>query len=120
MAKTSPLYALQRDLDMVTQDVEYLKKSYNLLDYIAKVARNSELEQLAQAAQMRRIEDTMKEIWERMDRMEATTKQIWERMDRMENTMEQMSQRMDRMENRMDRIENALLLICKHLGIQPA
>ncbi|MEK7524534.1 MAG: hypothetical protein AAB588_05915 [Patescibacteria group bacterium] len=56
---TEVLYALKRDLDMVTDDVQNLKRSYNLLDYIAKVVRNSELEQMAQAAQMRRIEKTL-------------------------------------------------------------
>lgn len=61
------LYALQMDLDMVVQDVQELKRSYNLLDYIAKVVRNCEIEQVAQAAQMRRIE-------ERLDAMEKNMK----------------------------------------------
>lgn len=51
-----PLYALQRDLDMITDEVHNLNRSYNLLDYIAKVVRDCQIEQLAQAAQMRRME----------------------------------------------------------------
>lgn len=63
------LFALKRDLDMVIEDVKFLKKSYDLLDYIAKVVHDSELEQLAQAAQMRRIE-------KRLDVIEKTLQLI--------------------------------------------
>lgn len=99
------LYALKRDLDMVTDDVQNLKRSYNLLDYIAKVVRDCQLEQMAQAAQMRRIEERMGRIEERMGRIE---------------------ERMDRIEERMEKIEKTLLLIVRHLeridnhlGIEP-
>ena len=85
-----PLYAFKRDLDMVTEDVLWLKKSYGLLDYIAKVVRNCELEQLAQAAQMRRIDDRLDGIEERMGKIEE----------------------------RLDKIEHTLALITKHLGIR--
>ena len=54
---------------MVTDDVRNLKKSYNLLDYIEKVIRNSELEQGAKAAHMRRIE-------KRLDSIETTLQLI--------------------------------------------
>ncbi len=83
------LYALKRDLDMLTRDMDNLKKSYGLLDYIAKVVHDSGLEQMAQAAQMRRMEDEM--------RLMRTV---------MENT-----------ENRLSRVEKNLVIIMKHLGI---
>ena len=41
---------------MVTDDVQNLKRTYGLVDYIAKVVSDCQLEQMAQAAQMRRIE----------------------------------------------------------------
>ena len=93
------LYALQRDLNMITEDVNQLKKSYGLLDYIAKVVHDSELEQLAQAAQMRRIEVRIDKTEARLDRVEA---------------------RLDKMEVRLDKIERLLLLICNKLDINPA
>lgn len=98
------LYALQRDLNMVVQDVEWLKKPYNLLDYIAKVVHDCELEQLAQAAQMRRMENRFKEIEDRLNKVEA-------RLDRVEA-------RLDKIENRLANIENTLDLIVRRLGIQ--
>lgn len=69
MAKA--LYALNADLDMVIEDVQNLKRSYNLLDYIAKVVHDVELEQLAQAAQMRRIDAEMVEIRDEMKEMKG-------------------------------------------------
>jgi hypothetical protein len=66
------LFALQRDLDMTNEDVQTLKKSYGLLDYIAKVAYDCQLEQLAQAAQMRRMEARLNVIETRLDKIEKT------------------------------------------------
>lgn len=56
---------------MVHDDVETLKHSYTLLDYIAKVVRDCQIEQLAQAAQMRRIEGRIDKLEQRMDKIES-------------------------------------------------
>ena len=55
------LYALKRDLDMVTDEVQNLKKGYGTLDYIAGEIHHLRLEQDCQAAQMRRMEKTL--LW---------------------------------------------------------
>lgn len=107
------LYALQRDLDMVTQDVLWLKKSYNMLDYIAKVVRDSKLEQLAQAAQMRRMEEEMKIMREEMKIMKAEISEI-------KTELGQMKEEISQIKEEVSRIKDTLLLITKHLGIQSA
>lgn len=73
-----PLYALKRDLDMLTDDVQTLKTSYNLLDYIAKVVRNVEIEQLAQAAQMGRMEKDIAEMKSEIAEMKGEIVEIKE------------------------------------------
>ena len=98
-----PLYALKQDLDMVTNDVQELKHSYDLLDYIAKVVHDSELEQLSQARQMRRME-------QRLDAVE-------QRLDAVEQRLDAVEQRLATIESRLESIEKTLLLITKHLGI---
>ena len=96
-----PLYALQRDLDMITDKVYNMERSYNLLDYIAKVVHDCELEQLAQAAQMRRIDQRLAAIEGKLD------------------DLGDFKQRMEAVEKRLSVIEIHLRLITKHLGIQP-
>lgn len=63
------LYALQRDLDMITDDVQNLKRSYNTVDRIGKRFDDLWLEQLAQSAGMRRLE-------ERLDKVEKILRKI--------------------------------------------
>ncbi len=53
------LYALQRDLDMLIDDVKNLKKGYGSLDYIVKMVRDFDVEQLAIGAQLKRVEDQL-------------------------------------------------------------
>lgn len=85
---------------MVTSDVQNLKHSYSLLDYIAKVVHDVELEQLAQAAQMRRIEQELHKITIDLSNLKADV-----------------DKRMEAIDKRMEAIEKALTLITKHLGI---
>lgn len=91
------LYALKEDLDMVADDVQNLKKSYNLLDYIAKVVRDCEIEQLAQSAQMRRIESRLTVI--EADLLDVKT-------------------RLTSVEAKLTNIETNIELIMKHLKIK--
>lgn len=56
------LYALQRDLDMIIEEVQNLKRTYNAVDKIAKQFDDLWQEQLAQGAQMRRIEERLDSI----------------------------------------------------------
>jgi hypothetical protein len=91
------IFALQRDLDMVTEDVLNLKRSFGLLDYMAKVANDCQLEQLAQGAQMRRIEA-------KLDGYDARFISVESRLNSLEAGFEKM--------------EKTLQLIVKHLGIK--
>ncbi|GEM_PF-4423765 len=56
------LYALQRDLDMVALQVNELTKALSNLDEILHRVINMELEQKFQAAQMRRMEDEIRDF----------------------------------------------------------
>src|SRR3989338_10670389 len=127
------LYALKDDLDMLTEDVKNLKHGYGLLDYIAKVVHDSELEQLAQAAQMRRMEGRFVVIEKRLDsvekrldnveqRLDAVEKRldaVEKRLDAVEKRLDAVEKRLDVMDQRLDKMEKMLRLICEHLGIQP-
>ena len=113
------LYALKDDLDMLTEDVKNLKHGYGLLDYIAKVVHDSELEQLAQAAQMRRMEGRFVVIEKRLDSVEKRLDNVEQRLDAIEQRLDKVEQRLDAMDQRLDKMEKMLRLICEHLGIQP-
>lgn len=90
------LYALQIDLDMVTQQISELRISHDKLDYIAKVVHDSELEQLCQAAQMRRMDDKFLDIQLKLNNFDG---------------------RLTNLEARMDKMERILMAICKKLEI---
>lgn len=108
-----PLYALKRDLDMMTLEIENLKNSYNLLDYIVKAVRDVQIEQIVQSERIRRMEERLDRVEERLDRVE-------ERLDRVEERLDRVEERLDRVEEKLDKIEKMLSLIIKHLGITPA
>lgn len=108
-----PVYALKRDLDMITLEVENLKNSYDLLDYIAQAVRDVQIEQIVQSERMRRMEERLDRVEERLDRVE-------ERLDRVEERLDKVEERLDKIEQRLDNIEKMLSLIVKHLGITPA
>lgn len=94
------LYALQIDLDMVTQQISELRMSHDKLDYIAKVVHDSELEQLCQAAQMRRMDDKFLEIKLRLNDLDERLTKLEERFNKFEA-----------------RMESILMAICKKLEI---
>ncbi len=98
------LYALQSDLDMLTQDVHELKRSYNSVDYIAHTMKNLWDEQVCQGAQMRRMETRMAEI-------ETVLSAIGKEQARH-------AMRLDKLEQRMSKIEEFLGKIVKHMGIK--
>ena len=119
------LYALKDDLDMLTEDVKNLKHGYGLLDYIAKVVHDSELEQLAQAAQMRRMEGRFVVIEKRLDNVEKRLDAVEKRLDAVEKRLDAVERRLDAVEKRLDvmdqrlgKMEKMLQLICEHLGIR--
>ncbi len=91
------LYALQTDLDMITEKIQFLYTGFNTLDWMAQHVKRLDEEMTCQGEQMRRIEGRMDKIEERMAKMEAN---------------------MNRMEGRMDKMEKLLLLICKKLEIK--
>jgi archaellum component FlaC len=78
------LFALKRDLDMVTQDVQQLKKGYTSLDFIAHTVKNMWDEQVCQSEQMTRIEVDMKNMYEHMDGITEEQARQSEQMTRME------------------------------------
>jgi hypothetical protein len=72
------LFALKRDLDMVTQDVKNLQLGYGALDYITQIVRKLDLELMAQNVQMKRIEAAMFDWAPKMEK----------RVENLENGME--------------------------------
>lgn len=71
------LFALKRDLDMVTQDVQILKNSYDSIDYIAGKFKDLWDEQTCQSAQMDRMAEDIKKITIRLNEVDG-------RLDRIE------------------------------------
>ncbi len=70
------IYALQRDVDMLTQDMQELKRSYNTVDFIAHTVKNLWDEQVCQAAQMRRMEDRLAKVEDRLVKVEECLAKI--------------------------------------------
>ena len=75
-----PLYALKTDLDMITDDVHELKRSYNSVDYIAHTVKNLWDEQVCQSEQMRRLEEKMDKgftsLWSEVYQLKADVAQL--------------------------------------------
>lgn len=57
---------------MLTEDQLEMKRSYTLVDYIAKVVGDCELEQMAQGAQMRRMDEWRRKTDLRLDKIEIS------------------------------------------------
>lgn len=56
------LFALQRDLEELSEDMQQLKRSYNTVDFIAHTVKNLWDEQMCQAEQMRRMEKDIAQL----------------------------------------------------------
>ncbi len=119
------LYALKQDLDMLARDIKELKRGYGLLDYLAQVAHTCELEQLAQGAQMRRIEQWFNKCGNAIDELnhhitsfERQTKARFDTFEkRAEGRMSALESRTSALDGKIDKVENTLALLVKNTGL---
>lgn len=126
-----PLFALKSELDMLTDQVYQLKRSYDLLDSIAEIVHTIETELTILSEQMRRLEKEQGNQSERFSRLEERLKPLSYVMELIPNfQLEQATQslRLRRLEEsfeqfekdvsrRFSSIEANLQLIVKHLGL---
>ncbi len=123
------LYALQRDLDMITEKVQFLYTSFTTLDWMAQKMKKMEEELTCQGEQMRRIEvrldnveSQMKIGFESSEKRFASLEQRFDIFERkfycLEQRFDSLEQRFDILERKFESFERTLALITKHLGIQ--
>ena len=130
------LYALQRDLDMITEKVQFLYTSFTTLDWMAQKMKKMEEELTCQGEQMRRIEvrldnveSQMKIGFESSEKRFASLEQrfdiferkfycLEQRFDSLEQRFDILERKFDILERKFESFERTLALITKHLGIQ--
>jgi len=100
---------------MHTQDIKELKRSYGMMDYMAQVARRCDMEQMAQGAQMRRIEKWFNKCGNAIDELKERMIRLEERVIALER---QTKERFDKIEDSLAILTKNMGLIMKHLGIE--
>lgn len=124
------LYALKRDLDMLTSDVNNLKRSYNTVDFIAHTIKNMRDEQICQGEQMRRLEQDMKfrdkqmqcvvddvsELKARVSQLEVRVTKIEVQFTQFALRLEEFDARLSNVEARLDKVETRLENVEAHLA----
>lgn len=126
------LYALKRDLDMLIEDVNNLKRSYNTVDFIAHTIKNMRDEQICQGEQMRRLEQDMKfrdkqmqcvvddvsELKARVSHLEVRVARLEVQFSQFALRLENMDDRLAKLETTVAKLEAGLAKIAAHFNIQ--
>lgn len=70
------LYALQRDVDKLSKDMQELRCSYTIVDFIAHNVKNLWDEHVCQAEQMKRMEEDIREIKSDVSQIKSDVQQL--------------------------------------------
>lgn len=64
-----PIYALQRDVDMIAMQVQNLTRALTTLDWMAQKMKKLDEEQTCQGEQMRRMEEDVRVLKQGMEKI---------------------------------------------------